>query len=127
MGSNYTILYVDDEPINLMLFRAIFERKYTVLTAESGAKGLTLLSQNPGIAGVISDMRMPLMNGIEFIRLARKDFPDIFYFILTGYDITAEISSALNEKLIDRYFQKPFNHINMEESIKEAIEKSTDK
>jgi YesN/AraC family two-component response regulator len=63
------------------------------------------------------------MNGIEFIRLAQKDFPDISFFILTGFDITDEISEALKDKLIHKYFRKPFNIREIEAAILEAIKK----
>jgi len=116
-----TILYVDDESINLMLFQAIMGKKYNIIIAESGEEGLRQLNANPETIGVISDMRMPGMNGIEFIRKAKISFPDIFYFILTGYDITAEIYNALDEKLINRYFQKPLNNTAIEAEIEEEI------
>ena len=66
-------------------------------------------------------MKMPGMNGIEFIRTAKHDFPDTSFFILTGYDITDEILEALNGKLISKYFRKPFNLEEIEAAIQEAI------
>ncbi len=116
-----TILYVDDESINLLLFQAILGKKYNIITAESGDEGLRLLNAYPETIGVISDMRMPGMNGLEFIRLAKTNYPDIFYFILTGYDITAAISNALEENLIQKYFRKPLNNAEIEKAIEEAI------
>lgn len=116
-----TILYVDDEPINLRLFQYNLKKKFEVLTAESGDEGLELLQANPHIRNVISDMKMPGMSGIDFIKLAKKDFPDIQYFILTGFDITEEIADALNERLIHKYFRKPFNMKEIETSILEFL------
>ncbi|MPM49697.1 Chemotaxis protein CheY [bioreactor metagenome] len=80
-----------------------------MLTAENGSKGLEIISGNNDIKVVVSDMKMPVMNGIEFVRKARKSFPDIFYYILTGFEITDEIQQALDSGLIRRYFKKPFN------------------
>ncbi len=108
MYSMKKILYIDDEPTNLMLFKINFEKKFTVLTGISGFEGLKLLEQNKDIQVVISDMKMPVMNGIEFIRKARILYPDIAYFILTGFEITQEIENALREGIISEYFQKPF-------------------
>ncbi len=116
-----TILYVDDESINLLLFQAILGSKYNIVTAESGDDGLRQLTAYPDTVGVISDMRMPGMNGLEFINMAKTKFPDIFYFILTGYDITPAISNALEEGLIHKYFRKPLNHVEIENAIEEAI------
>lgn len=121
MNNPITILYVDDEPMNLMLFRANFKNKFNVQTAESGKEGLNQLISNPSTHVVISDMKMPGMNGIEFIKLAKIDFPNISFFILTGFDITDEISEALNDKLIHRYFRKPFNIKEIETAILEAV------
>jgi len=123
MNNHIKILYVDDESINLMLFKANFKNKFNVITAESGLLGLDKLKENPEIAVVISDMKMPGMNGLEFIRLAKLDFPNISFYILTGFDITDEISEALDEKLIHKYFRKPFNIKEIELSILEAVGK----
>jgi two-component system, response regulator, stage 0 sporulation protein F len=121
MDKTISILYVDDEPINLELFEIIFEDKFHILTAESGFNGLSVLRSNPEISVVISDMKMPGMNGIEFIKIARIEFPDILFFILTGYEISKEIDEALNEKIINRYFRKPFDMDEIENAIEEAM------
>ncbi len=104
-----SVLYVDDEPINTKLFALNFKTLFNVLTADSGYTGLDMLKEHSEISVVISDMKMPGMNGIEFISQAKKEFPNIIFFILTGYEITEEIAEALNINLINKYFQKPFN------------------
>lgn len=121
MNKEKTLLYVDDEPINLRLFAFNFKKRYNVITAESGFEGLAKLKLHKEILVVISDMKMPGMNGIEFIREAKKEFPAISFFILTGFDITAEIAEALKEGLIYKYFRKPFNAREVETSINEAL------
>ena len=121
MTEKITLLYVDDEPINLKLFELNFRKKYNVITAESGFEGIKQLNSNPQTKIVISDMKMPGMNGIEFIKLAKKDYPQIAFFILTGFDITEEIADALNERLIHKYFRKPFNLKDIECSIEEIL------
>ena len=77
MSKQITILYVDDEPINLMLFEACFNDKYTVICAESGQEALDIMEQNPNITAVISDMKMPEMNGIEYIKFAKAKYPKL--------------------------------------------------
>ncbi len=121
MKPKITILYVDDEPINLFLFSQIFGEKYNVITAESGYAGLNLIENNTNINVVISDMKMPGMNGIEFIQKAKELYTNIYYFILTGYEITPEIDQALKNGLIARYFQKPFNFQIIESAITEKL------
>ncbi|HAN19435.1 MAG: hypothetical protein A2X13_02055 [Bacteroidetes bacterium GWC2_33_15] len=121
MENLLVILYVDDEPINLMLFEQMFKTKYKILTAESGYSGLNILNKNPEIKVVISDMKMPGMNGIEFILKAKELFPNILFYILTGYEITPEIQESLENGLISKYFQKPFNMKEIDDSISEIF------
>ncbi|MCB8964934.1 MAG: response regulator [Bacteroidales bacterium] len=121
MSKIATILYVDDEPLNLKLFAINFQKKYNVLTALSGEEGLAVLEHNPQINVVISDMRMPEMDGLEFVQRARRNYPNVVYFILTGYDISAEIAQAIRDKLINKYFSKPFNIVEIDESIRGVL------
>ncbi len=103
------ILYVDDEPINLMLFEANLDRKYEVLTAVNGKKGLEIVASHPDIKVVFSDMKMPYMNGIDFIKEATKILKGSLFYILTGFEITGEIQDSLDSGLIRKYYGKPFN------------------
>ncbi len=121
MSEKPKLLYVDDESVNLMLFEINFRDKYQVLTADNALKGLALLDENKDIAAVISDMKMPHMSGIEYIRKAKDRYPAIPYFILTGYDVTDEIQEALDRGLILKCFQKPFNIIEIASSVEESI------
>ena len=121
MSEKTKILYVDDESINLQLFEINFRKKYQVVTALDGIKGLEILEANPEILIVVSDMRMPKMNGIEFIKRAKEKYPDKRFFILTGFEITEEIQSALQSGLILRYFKKPFNIKEIDLALAEVI------
>lgn len=121
MEKRCSILYVDDEPINLLLFSNLFAKKYEVITAKSGSEGLHILSENKEIKAVISDMKMPGMNGIEFIQEAFKKFPTKIFFILTGYDLTSEIENAINTGLIKKYFQKPFKMEEIDKVINNEL------
>lgn len=121
MSKKISVLYVDDEPINLKLFELNFKNSFNVTTALSGFEGLELLKNNLDIPVVISDMRMPNMDGIEFITKAKKEFPNVVFYILTGYDLTDQISEALNNLLIHKYFRKPLNFKEIEKSIVEDL------
>lgn len=110
MKKEITILYVDDEDINLFLFERSFRSLFKILTANSGEEGLKRLSESShDIIVVISDMRMPVMNGIEFIRKAKERFNNIAYYVLTAFNYNEEIEKALEDKLIDKFFTKPFD------------------
>jgi two-component system, response regulator, stage 0 sporulation protein F len=118
------ILYVDDEIINLKLFGAILGKKYPILTAENGRSGLDILTGDKDIQVVISDMKMPNMNGIEFIALAVKIAPHISFYILTGFEITDQIQNVLDVGMIRKYFRKPFNLNEISAEIDNVLEKS---
>jgi len=122
MNKHVTLLYVDDEPLNLLLFEINFKKKYRVITATSGFEGLEKLQGNHDIIIVISDMKMPGMNGLEFITEARKLFHKNAYFILTAFDINNEIQAALDSKLIHRCFSKPFNIQEIDKAIEAFIQ-----
>lgn len=117
-----TILYVDDEEVNLFLFEKIFEHDFKVVTAPSGQEGLEKLEKYSGqIDVVISDMRMPLMNGLEFISEAKGLFPDTSYFILTGYEFNTELEDALEMNLIDKVYKKPFDYDLIKAAVNESV------
>ncbi|MCB1177800.1 MAG: response regulator [Leptospiraceae bacterium] len=115
-NENISILYVDDEPINEFLFRSIFEHDYNIYTATSGKEGLEILNKNK-IHIVISDFLMPEMNGIDFIKKAKSKFSNISYYILSACEKNKEISEAIETKLIEKYFAKPFKAKEIEEAI----------
>lgn len=123
MKKDVTVLYVDDEKINLQIFEINFRKKYNVITELSGEDGLAKLEKDRNILVVVSDMKMPGMNGIEFIRKAKELYEHVVYFILTGFDITDEISTALKDNTIQKYFRKPFNLKEISASIEKALEK----
>lgn len=115
------VLYVDDEITNLMLFEANLEEKYTILTADNGFNGLDILSKNDDVKVVISDMKMPRMSGLEFIKRAVKIAPFIDFYILTGFEITDQIQEALDSGLIRKYFRKPFNLNEISSEVDKAL------
>lgn len=121
MNAKTKILYVDDEMLNLRLFQINFKTKYEVLTAYNGNEGLAILEDNPDISVVVSDMKMPNMNGVEFIKKAKEKHPGMKFYILTGFEITNEIQEALSTKLILKYFQKPFNLNEIDSTIADAL------
>jgi len=120
MSDKAKVLYIDDEYINTMLFEINFKKYFDVVTASSGYEGLNMLFEHSDIGFVITDMKMPEMNGMEFITQAKREFPDIKYFILTGFDISEEMSRALKDGVICKYLRKPFDLQQIMESIAEA-------
>lgn len=112
-----TVLYIDDEAINLMLFEVIFGSKYTVYIAETAQDGFDKLRNIPEIQIVLCDMSMPDTSGIDFIRSAKIEFPQKSYYIMTGYTVTDELQDAIESGLISKYLHKPFDIAEIETII----------
>ncbi|BBO91678.1 response regulator [Desulfosarcina ovata] len=118
----HTVLCVDDEP-NILnaLKRLLRKEEYRLLTGSSGRQGLEILSANE-VHIVISDQRMPEMNGTEFLKEVRAGYPDILRIILTGYTDVDTITEAINEGHIYKFFLKPWNDQNLKLEIRQALE-----
>jgi len=113
------VLYIDDEVHNLNSFKAGFRRLFNVFTAESASDGLKVI-ETEDIHVIITDQRMPIMTGIEFLESIIPKYPDPIRILLTGYaDINAVID-AINKGQVYRYIQKPW----MDEDLRINIEKA---
>ncbi len=102
-----SILCVDDEANILSALRRVFRGNYRVFSAESGKQGLELLEREP-IDLVISDMRMPNMNGAEFLEQVHLRWPSTFRVLLTGFSELNNAIEAINRGRIHRYLGKPW-------------------
>jgi response regulator RpfG family c-di-GMP phosphodiesterase len=118
------ILCVDDEPSILSALRRLFRAHgFQVITAESGQAGLDLLDRQP-IDLVISDMRMPFMDGVAFLEQVRQRKPDILRLLLTGYADLASITGAINRGEIYRYIAKPWDDHDIIRTVQDALDRS---
>jgi len=121
LNSSGTVLLVDDEANILTSLKRLFRRTgFTVLTAESGMDGLVLLEQER-IDVVISDMRMPHMNGAEFLAKVRVHNADIIRILLTGHSDIASTIEAINKGEIFRYLSKPWDDQEVLMIVHQAI------
>ncbi len=111
------ILYVDDEKMNRMLFSYTYSKHFEIHLADSGEEALKILKMKNEIELVLSDMKMPGMNGLEFIQIAKKIHPEKKFYLLTGFDVTPEIQSDLETGVIEKYFQKPLDRKIIEEEL----------
>ncbi len=101
------VLCVDDEPLILEGLESNLAWHYEVQTAVSGAEGLDSIRRNGPFALVISDMRMPGMDGATFLREVRKEAPDTTRILLTGYADIEAAMEAVNKGNIFRFLSKP--------------------
>ncbi len=108
-NSNVTVLYLDDETINLKVIELTLGRYFNVLIFSNITDALNEISKNSDITHVISDLLMPDTNGVEFIKKVKTLNNSVKCYIHSGVNITDEIREALSKKLIDDFFEKPLN------------------
>jgi two-component system response regulator PhcR len=115
------VLYIDDEENNLQAFKASFRRLYEIYTAISAAEGLKIL-QSVNIQVIIADQKMPNTTGVEFFKSITETFPDPIRILLTGYTDIEALADAINHGDIYRYITKPWNDLELHNSIKNAYD-----
>ena len=119
---NRTLLLVDDDPNILSALKRVLHREnYEIITATSGHEGLELLARHD--AGVIlSDQRMPHMNGTEFLNRVRRLHPTSIRMVLTGYTNLDTITDAVNTGHIYKFISKPWEDDFLLASVREAFD-----
>jgi response regulator RpfG family c-di-GMP phosphodiesterase len=118
------VLCVDDEPAILQGLELHLRRHYDVVTATSGTDGLQAIEKNGPPAVVLSDMRMPGMDGATFLGCVRERAPDTVRMLLTGQaDLDSSIA-AINQGQIFRYLTKPCRPDVLMEVVKAAVEQN---
>lgn len=118
-----SVLFVDDEPSILASLRRLFRpHGYRIHVAESAAAGLALLEAEP-VDLVISDMRMPVMDGAQFLEQVRGRWPRVVRILLTGYADVASTIAAINRGEIYRYVAKPWNDEEIVLTVRDALER----
>lgn len=101
------ILLVDDDPNVLSGYRRHLGRRFTLLTALGGQEALGLLGDDPEVAVVIADMRMPGMNGVQFLTECARRHPDTVRMMLTGNADQETAVQAVNRGHVFRFLSKP--------------------
>lgn len=124
MDEQIRILFVDDEKNVLKsLQRSFLDEEYEILTADSGSEGLSILGEVSPIQVVISDYRMPEINGVDFLRQVFANWPETVRMVLSGYADTASIVSAINDGHIYKFIPKPWNEYELKFTVINALEK----
>ena len=111
MSEIIKILCVDDERNVLKSLQRVFmdEDDYEILVAESGEEGLEVLKEVSDIAVIISDYRMPGMDGVDFLSQVYEHWPDTIRIVLSGFADTAMVVEAINLSHIFKFVPKPWN------------------
>jgi len=114
------ILYVDDEPDNLVGFKASLRLDYQILTAVTIPQAISCLDNHPEIKVVFCDQRMPVKTGVEFFEEIRVSHPLPVRILLTAYTDVEAIIDAINRGNIFRYVKKPWTEADIISAIDEA-------
>lgn len=117
-----TLLLVDDEPNILKALKRLLRKDgYTILLANGGSEALKILEDNP-VNVIVSDHRMPVMTGIEFLAKVKERYPDITRIVLSGFSDLETITEAINEGNIYKFLAKPWDDAQIRTTIKEAFD-----
>jgi response regulator RpfG family c-di-GMP phosphodiesterase len=118
----YKILFVDDDQNILSSFKRQFHNIYNTFTADNGAEGINIIEKEENVAVVVSDYRMPEMNGVDFLSRAREISPNTVRFMLTGQADMEAVIKVINEGKIFRFLTKPCLPDLMKKNIEDGIE-----
>ncbi|MBL0713597.1 MAG: SpoIIE family protein phosphatase [Desulfosarcina sp.] len=117
------ILLVDDDPMLLAGLKRQLRREFQVVTASGGPEALALVNANGPFSVVVSDFRMPGMNGIELLSRVKDLNPDTVRMMLTGSTDLSTAVQAVNEGNIFQFHLKPCPSLTLARAIHEGIEK----
>ena len=112
------VVYLDDEEINLLLFKEMFKKDFDVFTTTFPEEALEFVKNNH-VEFVFTDQRMPIMSGVEFL----KEMEEIGIpaspkkIMISGYAAEGEVSEAIQTNLIDRFIDKPWTYDGLKSAI----------
>lgn len=121
-GNRFVLLFVDDEENVLHALRRIFlDENYEILTAPTGADALKLMEDNV-IHLVISDFKMPGMNGADLLKEIKTRWPETIRIMLTGHADIQAIMGAVNEGAVYKFITKPWNDEDLRLTVSLALQ-----
>ena len=120
-AAKISVLFVDDEKSVLLALRRLCRSTgWEIYTAESGAEGLAIIAEQ-AIDLVVSDMRMPQMNGAEFLEQVYIRSPSTVRVLLTGYSEIESTIAAINKGQIFSYCTKPWDNDELKAVLQRAV------
>lgn len=116
------LLLVDDEESILRSLRRMLRRDgYVIHVALSGEEGLAILEREP-VGVIVTDQRMPVMTGSQFLSKVKEKFPDTIRIVLSGYTELNSITDAINRGAIYKFLTKPWDDDLLREQIADAFD-----
>ena len=119
---NNKILFVDDESHVLDAFRRQFRKQFEVSTAPGGKEGLEMIRSEGPFAVIVTDMRMPEMDGVQFLKEVRTVAPESVRLMLTGNADQQTAMNAVNEGNVFRFLTKPCPYEILNSTLETAVE-----
>jgi two-component system NtrC family sensor kinase len=116
------VLYVDDDTTNLRLFEVNFGKDFRLVTTESGERALEIARElGPELGVVVTDERMPVMTGTEFLEKLAEICPGAERIVVTAYTDMAAVERAVNEVKVSGFYYKPWKIDELRRAIGEAV------
>jgi response regulator RpfG family c-di-GMP phosphodiesterase len=116
------VLFVDDDPNALATFQRNLRKQFDIETALGGEQGLQAINNQGPFAVIVSDLRMPAMDGIQFLTVAKMRAPDSVCIMLTGYVDLQTALEAVNEGIVFRFLVKPCPHDVIVKAVEAGVE-----
>jgi DNA-binding NtrC family response regulator len=120
-NTKHPILVVDDEEEILFSLRGLLRHEFDVHTAPSGAEALEIMRRQV-IHVLMTDQRMPQMNGVELLQQARGECPEAIRLVFTGYADIKAVIDAINTGQIYRYLTKPWDPDELISVLRQACQ-----
>jgi DNA-binding NtrC family response regulator len=121
MEENERILVVDDDEFVLTCFERILRNQFQIRTALGPEKALAAMREGTPFAVVMSDLRMPGMNGVELLRKVRELSPFTVGLVLSGNAAEAELSEAMQHGIVYKAIQKPCEAAQLEQILQDSL------
>jgi two-component system, NtrC family, sensor kinase len=115
-----TILYVDDDSLNLTVMEELCAGEFELVVASGGPEALRILRERD-VAVVLADQRMPEMTGVELLDIVSREYPDTIRLLVTAYSDVATAIDAINRGRVRRYIRKPWDPDEILATLREAL------
>ncbi|WP_462251367.1 response regulator [Ekhidna sp.] len=113
-----SLIYLDDEEINLILFREMFKKDFDIFTTTSPNDAIAYVKSH-ALDYILTDQLMPVMTGVEYLKELKElgVSDDSMKVIISGFTQEGEVDEALETKLIDSFVSKPWSYQNLKDLL----------
>lgn len=118
-----SLIYLDDEEINLILFREMFKKDFDIFTTTNPEDAIAYVKDH-SLDYILTDQLMPVMTGVEYLKeLKQLGVSDnSMKVIISGFTQEGEVDEALETKLIDSFVSKPWSYQNLKDLLLSRVD-----